>query len=160
LSADASLSSSTTDEGPCDRLFDRFGADPGFMDQIKGAAGVPVASISFEASATGPFVFQALSPAAAGELQTVRDAITACARFPSGDLTVTVNSAPFPRCGDESVALALNAATGPGDDSETLGGYLVAARVKDTVCTVVNYGVPGVDVSDTETIVRKAVGKL
>jgi len=149
LPQDAQITQATT-EGPCERVFDRFGTGDG----------APDTSASFEASATGPFVVQTLTQAGAGELQLARRAIDDCARFRSDDLTVTVQRATFPTLGDETVALKLAAGGGVGDDAETLSGYLVVVRVKDTVCTVVNYGMPGVDVTDTETVVRKAVRKL
>jgi hypothetical protein len=150
-SQDAQVSqSAVASEGFCDRLFDRFGS----------GQSAPGATASFEASATGPFLVQTLTPARVGEIQAARDAIHDCARFRSDDLSVAVQQAAFPPLGDETVALKLDATGGTGDDAETLDGYLVAVRVKDTVCTVVNYGMPGVDVGDTETVVRKAVAKL
>jgi hypothetical protein len=148
----------------CERLFEEFGNTSTLGDGTAGANAV------FEKSAVGPFLQLELASYADAaalrrSLSTVRDAVGECGQFATTDpdgskFTVQIAAVSFPALGDETAAFKLDATGVSGETAVALSGFLVAVRVARTVCTIVHFGLPTVDLAETEQVARKAVDKL
>jgi hypothetical protein len=170
-----SVTSSPIVNTECDRLFAAFGGVGGLGDgggsgnggeaEVGGEGGKAgtETSAEFEKGETGPFLTQELAAEHdAGvlhrQLTDLRALVTRCDRFTSTNAdgsasAVMVTEASLFVPGDESTAFKLSV-------EGVMSGYLVAVRVGNTLATVVHFGLPGVEIAETEQLVRKAVDKL
>jgi hypothetical protein len=150
---------------PCGDVFDQLrGGEPALSAIAAGTA-----EAEFSKGDDGPFLQQGL--ATTGDRAGLRSAVEAFRQLPTvcgeftendeqGSFTMRLSPAPFPALGDELVAIKLDA-TGTGEGaSVALGGYLVLIRVGSTVCILIHFGIPNVDVAETETVARAAVARL
>jgi hypothetical protein len=71
-----------------------------------------------------------------------------------------LSTARFPALGDDTVAVKLDATGRSEGASVALGGYLVLLRVGATICILIHFGIPGVDVAETEKVAEAAVARL
>ncbi|GAA2617944.1 hypothetical protein GCM10010399_56250 [Dactylosporangium fulvum] len=135
------------------------------LDRFRAGGGDGAATVWFEGGSTGPFLAEELS-ADDVELARQRDLARQCATFTEtgadGDTTtVTVSAvADFPGLGDETAAFRMAASGGADDAAYTFSGYLVLVRLGATTCTLVHFGQPAVDRSETEAIAAAAVRKV
>jgi len=153
---EVSAASKVSVEG-CGALLDLFG---------DGATGTPEdLTVRFEAGGAGPFIAEELSSDAAA-LGNLRELAGRCGSFTDTDADGTITTvsvapvADFPVLGDEGAAFTMSAGGGTGDDTFSLGGYLIAVRLGATTCTLMHFAQPEVDRAETETIARTAVHKL
>lgn len=150
---------------PCGDVFDLLrGGEPALSSIAAGTA-----EIEFSKGDDGPFLQQGLltSGNRAGlhaAVEAFRQLPAVCGEFTErdeqGSFAIRLSPAQFPALGDESVAVKLDA-TGTSEASTVaLGGYLVLIRVGATVCILIHFGLPKVDVAETETVARAAVARL
>jgi len=150
---------------PCSDVFDQLrGGDPALSAIAAGSA-----EVEFSKGDDGPFLQQGLL--SSGDRAGLRAAVEAfrqlpkvCGEFTENDeqgrFTMRLSPATFPALGDESVAVKLEA-TGTSEAATiALGGYLVLIRVGATVCILIHFGIPDVDVAETEAVARAAVVRL
>jgi hypothetical protein len=150
---------------PCSDVFDQLrGGDPALSAIAAGTA-----EVEFSKGDDGPFLQQGLL--SSGDRAGVRSAVEAfrqlpkiCGEFTENDeqgaFTMRLSPAQFPALGDESVAVKLDATGTTEAATIALGGYLVLIRVGATVCILIHFGIPSVDVAETETVARAAVARL
>ena len=150
---------------PCSDVFDQLrGGEPAL-----GAIAAGSAEVEFSKGDDGPFLQQGLlsSGDRAGlhaAVEAFRQLPKVCGEFSENDqqgtFTMRLSPAQFPALGDESVAVRLDA-TGTSEAATiALGGYLVLIRVGATVCILIHFGIPNVDVTETEAVARAAVARL
>jgi hypothetical protein len=150
---------------PCGEIFDQLrGGEPALNAIAAGTA-----EIEFSRGDDGPFLLQGLlsSGNRAGlraALDTFRQLPALCSEFTENDeqgsFTIRLTEVPFAPLGDEVVAVRLDA-TGTGVNADVvLGGYLVLIRTGATMCLLTHFGIPGVELAETETVARAAVARL
>lgn len=150
---------------PCSDVFNQLRGGEPALSSIAAAT----AEVEFSKGDDGPFLQQGLlsSDNRAG----LRSAVEAFHQLPAvcgeftqndeqGSFTMRLTPAQFPTLGDDTVAVKLDA-TGRSELSNVaLGGYLVLIRVGATICILIHFGIPGVDVAETEKVARAAVARL
>lgn len=125
--------------------------------------------VEFSKGDFGPFLQQGLVSSA--DQETVKSAIdgfrqlpTMCGEFTetdeSGVFTIKLSETKFAAMGDETYAVKIDSTGRSSDIDVVLAGYIVLARVGSTVCMLVHFGIPGVDIAETEKITRAAVARL
>jgi hypothetical protein len=149
----------------CADVFEQLrGGEPALSRVAPGAA-----QVEFGKGDYGPFLQQSLL--STGDQAVRRAAIdafrrlpTTCAQFTENDeqgsFTVKLSEATLTAIGDESVAVKLDANGRSIDLDVTLSGYMVFVRKGSVVCILLHFGIPGVDVAETEKIARAAVARL
>lgn len=149
----------------CADVFEQLrGGEPALSRLAAGAA-----EVEFGKGDYGPFLQQSLL--SIGDEAVVRAAIDAFRRLPAtcesftetdeqGSFTIKLSEADLPALGDESVVVKLDANGRSVELDVTLSGYLVLVRKGSVVCILIHFGIPGVDVAETEKISRAAVARL
>jgi hypothetical protein len=150
---------------PCADVFDQLrGGEPALSAIAAGTA-----EAEFSKGDDGPFLQQGLLSSAnrAGlrsAVEAFRQLPTVCGEFTENDeqgtFVMRLSPARFPALGDESVAIRLDATGTTEGATVALGGYLVLIRVGATVCILIHFGIPSVDVAETEKVARAAVARL
>jgi hypothetical protein len=150
---------------PCGDVFDQLrGGEPALSAIASGTA-----EAEFSKGDDGPFLQQGLL--SSGDRAGLRAAVeafrqlpTICGEFTENDeqgaFTMRLSPAQFPALGDESVAIKLDATGTAEAATVALGGYLLLIRVGATVCILIHFGIPTVDVAESETVARAAVARL
>jgi hypothetical protein len=150
---------------PCGDVFDQLrGGEPALSAIAAGTA-----EVEFSKGDDGPFLQQGLI--SSGDRAGLRSAVEAFRQLPKvcgeftendaqGTFTMRLSPAEFPALGDESVAVKLDATGTTEAATIALGGYLVLIRVGATVCILIHFGIPNVDIAETETVARAAVARL
>jgi hypothetical protein len=150
---------------PCVDVFEQLRGGAPALNRIAAST----ARVEFGKGDYGPFLQEELL--SSGDQVAIRAAVAAfrklpelCDRFTEtdeqGSFTIKLSEANLPALGDESVALKLDAAGSSEDLNVTLGGYLMLLRKGSVVCILIHFGLPGVDVAETEKIARAAVARL
>jgi hypothetical protein len=141
------------------------GSDPAFV-RIATAR----ARVEFGKGDYGPFLQQVLL--STSDRAGVEAAVAAFRKLPElcdgftetdeqGSFTVKLTAAEsLPALGAESVSLKLDANGRSIELDVTLSGYMILLRDGSTVCVLIHFGIPGVDVAETEKIARAAVARL
>jgi hypothetical protein len=150
---------------PCADVFEQLRGGAPALNRIAASS----ARVEFGKGDYGPFLQEALL--SSGDRAAMRAAVEAfralpdqCDRFTETDeqgaFTIKLSGANLPALGDDSVAVKLDA-TGSSDDlNVTLSGYMVLVRSGSVVCILIHFGIPAVDVAETEKIARAAVARL
>lgn len=146
------------------------------LGQLRGGApalsrgAVGSAGVEFDKGDNGPFLQQALL--SSGDRAALDGAVAAFRQLPAlcdgftetderGSFTVRLAAADnLPVLGDDSVALKLDANGRSIDLDVTIGGYMILFRNDSTVGILIHFGIPEVDVGETEKIARAAVARL
>ncbi|WP_204008891.1 hypothetical protein [Virgisporangium aurantiacum] len=150
---------------PCADVFEQLRGGAPALSRVAASS----ARVEFGKGDYGPFLQEELL--SSGNQVAVRAAVSAfrklpelCDRFTEtdeqGSFTIKLSEAGLPALGDESVALKLDAAGTSPDLNVTLGGYMMLVRKGSVVCILIHFGIPGVDVAETEKIARAAVARL
>lgn len=151
---------------PCGEVFDQLrGGQPALSAIASGTA-----EVEFSKGDYGPFLQQGLL--STGDRAALRAAVDAFRQLPTvcgeytetdeqGSFTIRLSAvASFPSLGDETVALKLDANGRSEEINVALGGYLVLVRVGSTVCILIHFGIPGVELAETEKVAKAAAARL
>jgi hypothetical protein len=151
---------------PCAEVFNQLrGGQPALSAIASGTA-----EVEFSKGDDGPFLQQGLL--STGDRAALRAAVDAFRQLPTlcgeftetdeqGSFTIRLRAtSSFPALGDETVAIKLDANGRSEEINVTLSGYLVLIRVGSTVCILIHFGIPGVEVGETEKIATAAVARL
>lgn len=150
---------------PCADVFGQLrGSDPVFA-RVAAAS----ARVEFTKGDYGPFLQEVLL--STGDRAAVDAAIEEFRQLPKvcdgftetdeqGSFSVKLSETELPTFGRESVSLKLDANGRSIDLDVTLSGYMILIRHESTVCVLIHFGIPGVDVGETEKIARAAAGRL
>jgi hypothetical protein len=151
---------------PCAEVLDQLrGGEPALSATASGTA-----EVEFSKGDYGPFLQQGLlstadRPGLRAAVDTFRQLPTLCGEYTESDeqgsFTIRLSAvASFPSLGDETVALKLDAAGRSEEINVSLGGYVVLIRVGSTVCILIHFGIPGVEVAETEKVAAAAAARL
>jgi hypothetical protein len=150
---------------PCADVFEQLRGGAPALSRVAASS----AQVEFGKGDYGPFLQEALL--SSGDRVAMRAAVEAFRTLPDhcehftetdeqGAFTIKLSEANLPALGDESVALKLDA-TGTSDDlNVTLSGYMMMVRTGSVVGILIHFGIPAVDLAETEKIARAAVARL
>lgn len=149
----------------CADVFEQLRGGRPALSRVASSA----AQVEFGKGDYGPFLQQSLL--STGDTAVVGAAFDAFRRLPAtcahftetdeqGSFTIKLSDASLPAFGDESVAVKLDANGRSIELDVTLSGYMILFRKGSVVCVVIHFGIPGVDVTETEKIAQAAVARL
>jgi hypothetical protein len=151
---------------PCADVFEQLRGGSPALSRIAAST----AEVEFGKGDYGPFLQQVLLSTA--DRAAVDAAVSAFKQLPAlcdgftetdeqGSFTVKLSPAgSLPVFGEDSVSLKLDANGRNVDLDVTISGYMILFRQGSTVCILIHFGIPGVDVAETEKIVRAAVARV